>query len=121
MVASIVSSLLSDASSDMYQRLLKAGIINSSFGTEVFTGDGYFTVIFSGESGSPEKVRDAVADEVDRMLSEGICEKDFQRIKKSTYGMLVRELNNVEAVANLMINSHMDGVVLMMRLPSSQN
>ena len=110
MVASIVSSLLSDASSDMYQRLLKAGIINSSFGTEVFTGDGYFTVIFSGESGSPEKVRDAVADEVDRMLSEGICEKDFQRIKKSTYGMFVRELNNVEAVANLMMNSHMDGV-----------
>lgn len=110
MVASIVSSLLSDASSDMYQILLKAGIINSSFGTEVFTGDGYFTVIFSGESGSPEKVRDAVADEVDRMLSEGICEKDFQRIKKSTYGMFVRELNNVEAVANLMMNSHMDGV-----------
>jgi len=110
MVASVVSSLLSDASSDMYQRLLKAGIINSSFGTEVFTGDGYFTVIFSGESDSPEKVRDAVADEVDRMIKEGICEKDFQRIKKSTYGMLVRELNNVEAVANLMMNSHMEGI-----------
>lgn len=110
MAASIASSMLSDASSDMYQRLLNDGIINSSFGTEVFCGDGYFSVIFSGESESPEKVRDAVADEVDRMVSEGICEKDFQRIRKSTYGLLVRELNNVESVANLMINSHMDGV-----------
>ena len=109
MAASIVSSMLSDASSDMYQRLLKEGTINSSFGTEVFAGDGYFTVIFSGESAQPEKVRDAVADEVEKWLSEGINEKDFQRIKKSTYGMLVRELNNVEAVANLMMNAHMDG------------
>ena len=108
MAASVVSSMLSDASSDMYQRLLKEGTINSSFGTEVFAGDGYFTVIFSGESAQPEKVRDAVADEVEKWLSEGINEKDFQRIKKSTYGMLVRELNNVEAVANLMMNAHMD-------------
>jgi predicted Zn-dependent peptidase len=108
MEASIVSSMLSDASGDMYQRLLKEGIINSSFGTEVFAGDGYFTVIFSGESAQPEKVRDAVADEVEKWAAEGINEKDFQRIKKSTYGMLVRELNNVEAVANLMMNSHMD-------------
>lgn len=108
MEASIVSSLLTDASSDMYQKLLKDGIINSSFGSEVFTGDGYFTVIFSGESDQPEKVRDALAAEVERIIREGICEKDFQRIKKSTYGMLVRELNNVEAVANLMMNSHMD-------------
>ena len=108
MAASVVSSMLSDASSDMYQRLLKEGIINSSFGTEVFAGDGYFTVIFSGESAQPEKVRDTLADEVDKWLGEGINEKDFQRIKKSTYGMLVRELNNVEAVANLMMNAHMD-------------
>lgn len=108
MYASISASMLSDASSDMYQKLLKDGIINSTFGTEIFTGDGYFTVIFSGESDHPEVVRDAVADEVDRMIKEGICEKDFQRIKKSTYGLLVRELNNVESVANLMMNSHME-------------
>ena len=37
--------------------------------------------------------------------------KNFSReYKKTTYGILVRELNNVEAVANLMMNSHMDGV-----------
>ena len=45
------------------------------------------------------------------MINGGINESDFQRIKKSTYGMLIRELNNVEAVANNMINAHMDGVL----------
>ena len=107
--ASIVSSMLTDASADMYQRLLKEGIINSTFDTEVFAGDGYFTVFFTGESAQPEKVRDAIADEVDKWLSEGLNEKDFQRIKKSTYGMLVRMLNNVESVANLMMGAHMEG------------
>ena len=102
-------SLISDASTEMYRKLLNDGVINSSFGGEVFAGDGYFSVIFSGESDSPEIIRDSIREEIGRMLREGINEKDFQRIKKSAYGMAVRELNNVEVVANLMISSHMDG------------
>lgn len=110
MAASVAAGIITDASSDMYQRLLNSGIINSTFGAEVFCGDGYFSVIFSGESASPEKVRDALAQEMEKIIKGGLEEKDFQRIKKSTYGILIRELNNVESVANLMINAHMDGV-----------
>lgn len=110
MAASVAAGILSDASSDMYQNLLNEGLINSSFGTEVFCGDGYFSLIFSGESDYPEKVRDAIVGEIKKTAAEGLSEKDFQRIKKSTYGLLIRELNNVEAVANLMINAYMDGV-----------
>ena len=110
MAASVAAGIITDASSDMYQRLLNSGIINSTFGAEVFCGDGYFSVIFSGESASPEKVRDALAEEMEKISRGGLEEKDFQRIKKSTYGILIRELNNVESVANLMINAHMDGV-----------
>lgn len=110
MAASVAAGIITDASSDMYQRLLNSGIINSTFGAEVFCGDGYFSVIFSGESASPEKVRDALAEEMEKIIKVGLEEKDFQRIKKSTYGILIRELNNVESVANLMINAHMDGV-----------
>ncbi len=109
MAAATASTLLTDPSSEMYQKLLKEEVINSTFGAEVFNGDGYFTVIFSGESNEPQKVREALVNEVSRLLSEGINDADFQRIKKSAYGMLVRELNNVEAVANMMINAHMDG------------
>lgn len=108
--ASTATSLLSDPALHMCERLLKEEIVNSTFGGEVFYGDNYFTVIFSGESDYPEKIREAVFNETDRLINEGISEKDFQRIKKSSYGMMVCELNNVEAVANLMLNSHIDGV-----------
>lgn len=108
--ASIASSLLTDPALPMCEKLLKDEIINSTFGSEVFCGDGYFTVIFSGEAECPEVVRDALDNEIARLSADGISEKDFQRIKKSSYGNLVRELNNVEAVANLMIGAHMDGI-----------
>ncbi|HEZ7986089.1 MAG TPA: pitrilysin family protein [Ruminococcus sp.] len=110
MAASVASSLLTDASSDMCRNLLKEGVINSGFGAEVFSGDSFFSVIFSGESTDPKKVRDSISSEVERLIKCGINEKDFQRIRKSTYGMMIRELNNVEAMANLMINSHMEEV-----------
>lgn len=111
MSASIAAGIISDASSNMYQKLLGEGLINSSFGTEVFYGDGYFSVIFSGESSDPEKVRDALVSEIEKIKNNGLDENDFQRIKKSTYGLLIRELNNVEAVANIMINAHMEGIM----------
>ena len=34
----------------------------------------------------------------------------FNALKKSLYGSAIRELDNVEAAATLMLNSHMDGV-----------
>lgn len=108
--ASIVSSLLTDPALPMCERLLKDEVINSTFNCEVFYGDGYFTLIFSGEAEKPELIREAVFAEIDRLIAEGINEKDFQRVKKSAYGVMVRELNNVEAVASLMLNAYMENV-----------
>lgn len=105
--ATLAADVISDVSTDLYQRMLKEEIINSTFGTEVFCGDGYFSLIFSGESSAPERVRSEICAELKKICSDGINSSDFERIKKSTYGTLVRELNNVEAVANLMINAAM--------------
>lgn len=105
--ATLAADIVADVSGGLYQRMLSAELINSTFGTEIFCGDGYFSVIFSGESSAPEKVRDEIAAELKRFCEDGIPEDDFQRCKKSAYGTLVRELNNVEAVANLMINAAM--------------
>lgn len=108
--AEISASLLTDSSSEFYQRLISEGIINSGFDYECFCGDGYFSLIFSGEVKNPFRVRDEILSEFERIRNDGIDEDMFQNIKKSIYGKLVRQLNNVEEVANIMINSHMDGV-----------
>lgn len=106
----IASAIITDASSDMYQNLLKEGTINSSFGSEVFCGDGYFSVIFAGESNNAKKIRNSIVSEIKRLSENGITEKDFQRIKKTMYGTLIRQLNNVEAVASMMLSGYMANV-----------
>lgn len=109
MTASLAVSYLTDASSDMYNKLLSEGIINGSFGGEVFAGEGFFSVILSGESENPDAVRDAVTAEIKRISDEGINEKTFNRIKKSAYGDLVRQLCSVTSSATVMINTNMSG------------
>ena len=108
--ASVAGELITDPSSEMYQELLKKGIINSTFCYEVFCGDGYFTLIISGESEKPDIIRDKVQERIEGMLRDGISEKDFRRFQKTLYASLVRELNNVELVSSLMMSAHMDGV-----------
>ena len=106
----MATALITDASSDIYQKLLKEEIINSTFGSEIFCGDGYFSVIFSGESTDPKKLRDSIISEVKRMSDEGVNEKDFQRIKKCMYGSLIRQLNNVDIIASMMLDAYMSGI-----------
>lgn len=106
----IAAGVLLDSSSPLYRKLLSDGLINADFGFECFYGDGYSTLIISGESSEPEKVRDAVSEAFENAKANGINKEDFERVKKSAYGSMIRELNNVEAVANLMINSSMEGV-----------
>lgn len=108
--ASIAVALITSKSNDMYKTLTENGIINNSFGGETFIGDGFFSVIFSGESPEPYRVREAIKNEISRIIKEGICEKEFMRIKKSLYGELIRKMNNVSSVANLMINNHFMGI-----------
>ncbi len=107
--ASTAAALLTDPALPMCEKLLNEETINSTFDGEVFYGSDYFTVFFSGESDRPHEVREALIAEIDRLITEGIREKDFQRIKKTAYGAMIRGLNNVEAVSNLMLSAHMDG------------
>lgn len=108
--AGITVSLLSGKSTEMYRSLTENGVINDTFSGEVFHGDGFFTVLFSGESPEPDKVRTALKNEISRIIKDGVCEKDFTRIKKASYGALIRQLNNVNASASLMINNHFNGI-----------
>ena len=106
----IVLSLLGDESSNLYKKLYEDGLINSAFGSEVFSGDGYFCSIFGGESRNPREVLSRITDEIEKAKVEGLDKERFELIKKSYYGSQIREFNNVEAVATSMLNAQMDEV-----------
>jgi hypothetical protein len=51
-----------------------------------------------------------ILNEVDRCKKTGFSRERFDNIKKSYYGSLVRDLNDVETLATVLINSGMDKV-----------
>lgn len=103
-----VLSLLAGESSDFYKKLYDEGLINSTFSSEVFSGDGYCCSIFGGESRNPRLVRDKLIEEIERCKKEGFDEERFNNIKKAYYGALIRDLNDAEAIATNMLNAGME-------------
>lgn len=103
-----VLSLVAGNSSELYKRLCDDGLINTSFSTEVFCGDGYFCSIFGGESRDPQLVRDKIIEEIRRCKKEGLDERRFNIVKKSYYGGLIHELGFAENIATTMLNAGME-------------
>lgn len=110
MLASIALSLIAGSTSPLYKEMFDDGLINSSFFSEVFTGDGYFVNILGGESKNPDEVFKKVIAEIERVKVDGLDKERFEIIKKSKYGQIIRSFNNVEACASLMLNSYFIGV-----------
>ena len=106
----IALSLLADSSTDFYKRLYDEGLINSVFSYEVFSGNGYFVPIFSGESKDPERVFELILEEIELRKNIGFDEDLFESIRKSYYGSLIREQNVPEALASNMLNCTFEGV-----------
>ncbi len=86
--------------SPLYTRLLDEGLINTAFGKEYFYGRGFASVLFSGESKEPERVRDEIIAEINRIKEEGICDEDFEICLKKKYGAEIYSYNDVNDLAN---------------------
>lgn len=109
-ISDLMLQVISNPSSNLYNTLISKGYINSTFSGECFSGDGYFTIIFTGESEHVDEVYNTICKEFEEVKSSGINKKLFEEVKKSSYGDCVRQFNGVEYVASTMINSGLDRV-----------
>lgn len=101
--------IISGPSSDLYKRLLDMKLINTSFSYEYFTGFGYSSVIFGGESCDPKAVEKEIKAEIERFRESGIDEDTFSRTRKKLYGRMIMGLNDVDEIANDMALSYFAG------------
>lgn len=106
--AGIILQMTAGMMSPLYKELFEEGLINSSFGTEVFNAEqGFFTCICSGESRNPDEVYKRYLNEIERIKRDGFDERLFEKIRKSKYGAVIRGFNNVENCAELMFENHL--------------
>ncbi len=97
-LSNLACRAMAGASSPLYSRLYSQGLINKSFYGETDNIPGAATLIFSGESSEPEKVRDAILAEAERIKKEGFAPGYLQRIKKSMTGEMLRALDSPEDI-----------------------
>lgn len=108
-LSNIVMSLLADETSDFYKKLYDDGLINSTFGYETLSGEGFFVPIFSSESREPEETARRINAEIDRCKKEGLDKEQFETVRKAYYGSLIRSLGNPENIASLLIKTGLRG------------
>jgi len=112
----IALDILAGKVSPLYSELLEKGLINPSFGSEYFIGRGFAAPILSGESKQPEKVCEAIKARLEKLQKDGISDDDFEISKKRLYGIEVRSFNDVDDLANNIVDCYMSGYGLFDKL-----
>ena len=107
--SNILLDIIGGKTSQLYEEMLTDGLINTTFDIEYFEGFGYSAHIFNGESTEPEKVRERINNEIEKMKKQGIDKETFDRIKKKHYGGFIMNFNDIDSLANALIGGYFNG------------
>ena len=108
----ILMDVVGGETSELYERLLREGLIDTGFGYEYFTGPGYATVIFEGRSRDPERVAEEIRKTVRKLRETGVDPDTFDRLRKMNYGKAVMSYNDIDGLANGLVGAYLNGAEL---------
>lgn len=102
MIADIMLNLLAGKSSELYRRITDRQLMQVELGREVFSGNGYFSLLLTGESEDPDAVLAEVWECIDIAKEKGFDEHTFELNKKADYGATIQLLGYAETCAEEM-------------------
>lgn len=98
-VGDLAAEVLFGEASSLYLRLYGQGMIDSSFGGGFETIDGCAMLTCGGDSDESEAVRDAILARAAEITEQGVDEAEFRRLKRSTVGRRIRELDSFSSTS----------------------
>jgi len=105
-IGDLAAEALFGESSGLYLELYEQGLIDSSFGGGFETVDGCAMLLCGGDSDDPQKVADALQQAADKLLSDGISEEAFLRMKRSALGRRIRDLDSFDSTCFRICSYH---------------
>ncbi len=108
-ISAFLLSLIFGHTSDFYRENSISGLINSSLESETLSGDGYFVNILTGESRDPQKLKDLVTQEIYKTVEQGIDKTQFEMLKRSRYGSIIKSFNSVSGCCSRLLETHIGG------------
>ena len=113
MVAEIVGDLAAEAlfgeSSALYLNLYEQGLIDNSFGGGFEEVDGCAMLTCGGDSKDASAVRAAILEAAAQLVKNGIPESDFLRMKRSSMGRRIRDLDSFDSTCFRICAYHFAG------------
>ena len=108
-VGELAAEALFGESSPLYMQMYQDGIIDSSFAGGLETIEGMSVLLIGGDSDHPEAVQQAILQQAQAIIRDGIPEADFLRIKRSAMGRRIRALDSFNSVLFRLCAYHLSG------------
>lgn len=102
----ILLFMIASTSSELYNKLLDKGLINSTFSYEHQEGPNYSAVIFGGESRNPVEAAKIIKDAIRTFKHNGINKEEFEIAKRAIYGDSISSFNSTDGIANTLVEMH---------------
>ena len=103
----ILLNMIIGKSSETYKSLYEEGILISQPDIDYEFSDEYAHILISGQSKSPDIVKEKIEKVVEDYKDNGLNEDHFNRIKKKVYGDYVVEYNSVGDIARMFLADKM--------------
>lgn len=107
--AGIMLTLLTEKSSELYERITGRELMQNELAHDVFCGDGYFALVLNGESEQPDEVLAEILSCAEKAAFEGFDERRVELAKKERYGALIQLMGYPEYWADNMTSSYFCG------------
>lgn len=108
-IGDLAGEILCGESSQLYQSLYESGLIDQGFGVSYSLVRELAMLCLGGDSENPQAVLDAVLEEAQRIVKEGVDEALFLRLKRSAVGRRIRGLDSFEGLCYRLALSDFDG------------
>ncbi len=94
----LATEVLMGESSELYQRLYEDGLIDADFSCGYESVPEAAMLTAGGDSRDPERVCREILRQAEKILAEGIDGRLFDRLKKSSLGRRLRDLDSFESI-----------------------
>ncbi len=105
----ILFDIIFGNTSDFFEKMRHDGLLNEEFSVGVFSGRGHIFPFARGESPDPDAVLHEIQRELDAFKTAPPSREEFERIKRATYGSMVRDYNDVDSVAGTLSGAALEG------------
>lgn len=99
-----------DITSDFYQKTENTNIINNSFDYDVVLEKTYGYITLTTDTYQPQVFITEVVNHLKKMSKIEVSQESFERYKKITEARILKKMNNVEYLGNVLIESYFDKI-----------